>query len=148
MTRTRSFVRSAVLGLVGIGLAATALSQGGEAYVVVVNQSNTMSSVEAKELSRMFLKKVARWEDGEPILPVDLVLESAVRERFSEEVHDRTVAAVNAYWQQRVFSGRSIPPPERASSDEVIEFVRSNPGAVGYVSARTDVSGVKVLTID
>jgi len=41
-----------------------------------------------------------------------------------------------------------VPPPEKASDDEVLDFVRMNSGAVGYVSPDADIgSGVKVLEI-
>jgi ABC-type phosphate transport system substrate-binding protein len=33
------------------------------------------------------------------------------------------------------------------SDQEVLDFVRTNPGAVGYVSASAATGGVKVLTI-
>ena len=42
---------------------------------------------------------------------------------------------------------RSTPPVEVSSDADVIAFVRSRPGAIGYVSPQTDVKSVKVLNI-
>jgi hypothetical protein len=54
---------------------------------------------------------------------------------------------VKSYWQQMVFSGRSVPPPEMDSEDQVVAFVLKNRGAVGYVSATTNVLGAKILPL-
>ena len=46
----------------------------------------------------------------------------------------RSVAAVRSYWQQRIFSGRDVPPPEVDTENQVIKYVAGDPGALGYVS--------------
>lgn len=127
----------------GTGRAATS-----EFYVVIVNQANPLTSLPAAEVSRIFLKRSERWPDGELILPIDLPEGSPVRESFSKEVHDRNTAAIRAYWQQVIFSGRGLPPPEKATSAEIVEYVRSHRGGVGYVSVRTPLgAGVKILKV-
>jgi hypothetical protein len=49
--------------------------------------------------------------------------------------------------QQRIFAGRGLPPPELESDEAVLRYVRSRPGAVGYVSERAELGGVKVLGV-
>ena len=46
-----------------------------------------------------------------------------------------------------IFSGKGIPPPEKASDAEIVTFVRDTPGAIGYVAPGADLSGVKVVAI-
>jgi hypothetical protein len=46
-----------------------------------------------------------------------------------------------------VFSGRDTPPAIKASDASVLEFVRANPGAIGYVSPGADLAGVKVVSV-
>jgi ABC-type phosphate transport system substrate-binding protein len=119
-----------------------------EFYVVIVNQANPLSSLPAAEVSRIFLKRSDRWPDGELILPIDLREGSPVRESFSKEVHDRSTAAIRAFWQQVIFSGRGLPPPEKETSADIVEYVRSHRGGIGYVSVRTPLgAGVKVLKV-
>jgi hypothetical protein len=91
------------------------------------------------------LKKSTRWPGGEPIRPVDLGTESPTRRRFSEEVLSRSVVAVKSYWQQMIFSGRAVPPPELESDEEVMRYVGKYPGAIGYISGATEPAGVKVV---
>jgi ABC-type phosphate transport system substrate-binding protein len=104
-------------------------------HVVIVHPSNPIASVSAAELSRMFLKQSTAWPNGWPVLPVDQLGTSAVRESFSQRVLGRSARSVKSHWKQQIFSGRGVPPPERANDGEVLRFVLSNRGAVGYVTA-------------
>lgn len=117
-------------------------------YVVIVNVANGTSSASRKFVSDAFLKKTTRWPDGSVIRPVDQAEDSAVRRRFTEDVHKRSVAAVRSYWQQIVFSGRDLPPPEVGSSEEVVKFVAKHPGAIGYVPGDAPTLGVKVIGVE
>ena len=117
-------------------------------YVVIVNDANSVSQVSAGELSRMFMKKLNRWESGLDVVPVDLPESAAAREAFSAAVHGKSVSAVHAFWQQQIFSGRGVPPVEKRSDDDVIAYVKEHPGAVGYVSAAAiRPAGVKTLDV-
>jgi ABC-type phosphate transport system substrate-binding protein len=102
-------------------------------FVVIVNAANPVTSLSVEHASRIFLKKVTSWEDGRVILPVDLPERSPVRIAFTSQVIRRQVAAVSAYWQQRIFSGRELPPPVKDSDAEIILFVEKHPAAIGYV---------------
>lgn len=118
------------------------------AYTVVVHASNPVSSLPRAEVSKIFLKKVTRWDDGDPIEPIDQVERSPTRAAFSEDVHRRGVSAIKSYWQRMIFSGREVPPPEVPDDARVLAFVRANPGAIGYVSANARPgSGVHELDV-
>jgi hypothetical protein len=117
-------------------------------YVVIVNPGNRASSVSRNELQRLFLRTATTWSGGEGCKPVDLPKSNPVRVAFSKEVLGRTMAALDQFWTQSIFSGRGVPPPERKSDREVVEFVRDTPGAVGYVSSAVGLEGVKKLTVN
>jgi ABC-type phosphate transport system substrate-binding protein len=117
------------------------------AYQVVAHPNNPTSSVDRGFLEDAFLKKTSTWPTGEVIRPVDLAPGSPVRRRFTEDVLKRSVQAVKGYWQQRIFSGRDVPPPELESDDEVVRYVLKYDGAVGYVSASATLNGSKVLPV-
>ena len=116
-------------------------------YVVIVNKSNTVTTLTKKEVSDLFLKKT-KWKDGSTATPVDLVSNSKIREQFTLEIHGKSISAIRSFWQQAAFSGTASAPPEKANDQEVIEFVKKNPGAIGYVSTKAPVSDVKVLTLN
>jgi ABC-type phosphate transport system substrate-binding protein len=99
-------------------------------------------------LNALFLKKMAKWTDGTPAAPINQTKSAAVREAFTTTVHGKSVAAVDSYWQQQIFSGRDIPPAEKSSDADVITFVKANAGAVGYVSDAAVTAGVKVISVE
>jgi len=116
-------------------------------YAVIVHKSNPVTSLSKNEVSQMLLKKMSRWEHGTSVDPVDLESNSSVRESFSKDVHGRSVSSINNYWQRQILAGRSTPPVEVSSDADVVAYVRSHPGAIGYVSSVADVKDVKVINI-
>jgi ABC-type phosphate transport system substrate-binding protein len=128
--------------------AVAAGSSFAQSFKVIVNSSNPVSSLSKKEASDYFLKKKAKWPNGNPVIPVDLSSGSSVREAFSQHVHGKSTSAVRNFWQQAAFSGAGTAPSEKASDNDVIEFIKKTPGAIGYVSAGANTSNVKVLTLN
>jgi ABC-type phosphate transport system substrate-binding protein len=143
----RRFAVTLVVLLVAACLSGPSRATGGPVYRVVVNAANPHTNVDRRFLADAFLKKVTRWGAGDPIRPVDQRSESGARQRFSEDILGRSVAAVKSYWAQLVFSGRDLPPPELDGDDEVVRYVAKHVGAVGYVSASASVDGVKVVGV-
>jgi ABC-type phosphate transport system substrate-binding protein len=120
--------------LFGIPLMASLLEAGEASFKVIVNASNPVSAMTRAQLSNLFLKKATTWESGRKAFPVDQVESSAARKNFSEVVLKKETHAVVSYWQQQIFSGRGVPPPEKPSDREVLAYVQENPDAIGYVS--------------
>ena len=104
-------------------------------FKVVVHASNPISSATAKEVSGFFLKKNLTWPDGQEVTAVDLGPDSPIRMEFSAAIHGKKVSSVKSYWQRQIFQGKTVPPMEESTETEVVLFVGSNPGAIGYVSS-------------
>lgn len=141
----------AVLALLTVSsgetLAATTPTNDRDNFLVIVHPRNPHSTLEQRFVADALLKKITTWPDGEPIRPVDLDRDSATRREFTERVLNRSPLGVRSYWQQIIFAGRGVPPPEQASDDAVVRFVLRYPGALGYVSAGTDLHGAKPVSI-
>lgn len=116
-----------------------------ERYRVIVHPSNPVTSLPRATVSALFLKQERTWARGMPVLPIDLGERSPVRAEFSKAVHRRVAGAVKAYWNQRAFLGRDVPPPEVATDAQVVAYVAANPGAVGYVSPTAHFHHVKTI---
>jgi ABC-type phosphate transport system substrate-binding protein len=138
-------IRSIVLALLVAASWHTAAMAAG--YKVIVNNANDVSSLAKKDLVQYFLKKNTKWGNGTPVVAVDQTEKSAARERFTLEVHGKSVSALKSYWQQQIFSGRDVPPVEKSTDAQVVAFVRQNPGAIGYVAEGADTAGTKVVTV-
>jgi ABC-type phosphate transport system substrate-binding protein len=138
-----------LLLIIGYALCVAGISRAtSPAFVLIVNADNPAVSLGRKFLTDAFLKKTTRWPHGELLRPVDQSADSEVRQRFTDEVMKRSVAAVRSYWQQLIFAGRDVPPPEVGSDEQVIEYVQKHSGSVGYVSAAAKLSRVKVVALE
>jgi ABC-type phosphate transport system substrate-binding protein len=130
-----------------VALSAPAAALAGDGFKVIVNSDVKTLRVSKDELSRIFLKKTTRWTDGSEIRVVQPRVEAPARRAFDPAVHKLPPLAIRAYWSQMVFSGRDVPPVERANDEAIVEFVRQNDGAVGVVSEGAAVNGVRVLEV-
>ena len=139
MPRTTSWLAAAVVGAAALFIPAGRASAQG--VVVVVNAAGP-ASLSKDDVSKAFLKK------GGALVAVDQGKSAKVRDAFSKELLGRPAAAVATYWQQQIFAGKEVPPPEKGSDAEVLAFVRANPKAIGYVSAGADLgAGVKSVPV-
>jgi ABC-type phosphate transport system substrate-binding protein len=134
-----------VIGLLGLAPLASAADSS---YQLVAHASTPGSQIRRDVVRAIFLGEAARWSDGTQVRPVDQSLRSDLRARFCESALGHSVSENGMYWHQRVMSTRVMPPPVKTSDDDVITFVRTNKGAIGYVSGGAALGDdVKVLKI-
>lgn len=145
--RVLAVLAAAVVLWAAPALPADAQAEGSEGYRVVVHADHPGDAVTREVLAEVFLRRATRWGHGTPIHVVDQSLKSDVRRAFTEDVLHLSSMAVMSYWQQQLLAGGERPPAVKGSDAEVLEFVRSTPGAIGYVSAAADIENVKVLRV-
>jgi ABC-type phosphate transport system substrate-binding protein len=148
LSRAARLLAGLALALVLVLAVALAPAAAQDAVLVIVNEANPVSTLTTREVSDLFLKKAGTFSDGTKAVPVDLGERSEVRGAFSRWVHRKTTSAIKAFWQQMIFSGRGVPPPEKSSTADVMAFVRGQRGGIGYVAQGTPLSpGVKAVTV-
>jgi len=118
-----------------------------QSFQLIVNNSNSISSISRTDASAYFLKKKKKWADNTKVTPVDLSSKSTVRTGFSKSVHKKSTSQVRAFWQQSVFAGKATPPREMKNDAAAISYVKANKGAIAYISSNTKATGVKVIAI-
>ena len=129
----------------GLSLPGAVQAQG---YQVVVNAANGVSEMSKDDVSKVFLKKSHKFPGGGDAVAVDQDASGSVREGFSQAVHGRSASAIESHWQQQIFAGKDVPPEVLKTDAAVLDYVRANPGAIGYVSAGASLgSGVKAITV-
>lgn len=137
-----------IIAVICVWLCALTSSIAGDArYELIVHPDNSVSEVSRDFLRDAFLKKATSWSDGATIRPIDLPSKVPARDRFTQDVIRKTPAQLKNYWNQQIFSGKGVPPPEADNVDQVIRYVLANPGAVGYLPAGTDPQGAKIIGI-
>ena len=134
-----------LIALLGAILASSA--DAGD-FQVVVHPTVEGSKIRRSILAEIYQKDIIRWGNQVRILPVDQSSQTLVRQAFIQDVLGQSLGEVQKYWTQRMATERELPPPTKASDDEVLAFVASKKGAIGYVSGGTELPpDVKVLTI-
>lgn len=114
---------------------------------MLINPDNPLSSLSRDFVTDLFLKRATRWHDGETAHPVDQRADAKVRQSFSDHVLRRSVSAIKRFWQQRIFSGRELPPPELESDEAVVAYVLKHRGAIGYVTTSARLGLAKAVPI-
>ena len=129
-----------------LGVAPRGSRANGDAFVVIVNPATEPTTIDRGFLRDAFLKKATSW-GGVTLRPIDLSSRHVARERFTRDVIKKTPAQLRSYWNQQIFSGKGVPPPEVESPAAVVRYVSATKGAVGYVPAGTDTNGAKVIGV-
>jgi hypothetical protein len=142
--RTALVLLAAILSLALTGASSSALNDD---FKVIVHPSNPVSVVSRDFLRAAFLKKVIKWQHGEPLRPIDLTEKLGARQRFTEEVLLKSPAQLRSYWIQRIFSGTGVPPVETDSPAAAIAHVLADPGAVAYLPIHVDSGRAKVVML-
>ena len=145
MTRPRIHRRIAIAFWIAGAMVASAA--GNEDYKVIVHPGNPVTAIDRQFLREAYLRKTEEWAGGAAVRPIDLTSRFAVRERFDHEVLRKTPSQLRSYWNQQIFSGKGVPPPETDTAEGVVSYVLANPGAVGYVPLDADTRDAKVIKV-
>jgi ABC-type phosphate transport system substrate-binding protein len=148
MTRPRIFpVLVAVLALSAGLVALSASAASTEDYKIIVNPGNPANELERQFVRDAYLRKSNLWGTGTTLRPVDLTSRFAVRDRFLHDVLRKNASQLRSYWNQQIFSGKGVPPPEVDTPASVVAYVLANPGAIGYLPHDADAGGAKVVRV-
>jgi ABC-type phosphate transport system substrate-binding protein len=146
LVRRMSFAVVAILALAALGGTLPVVGAD-QTFKIIVNQDVQGTQIPRHVLSSIFLRGVLRWGDGHAVKPVDQSMRSPVREAFTQQVLAKRVEGMAYFWSEKIRNGVT-PPPVKSSDADVIDYVASNEGAIGYVSASTPVpASVKSLEI-
>jgi ABC-type phosphate transport system substrate-binding protein len=108
-----------------------------DSIVVVVNPSNPTNGLSLAQLRDLFQGKTFDWTPSGgagDVIPVSREANALTRLLFEERVMNNRAVTQNAVLQP--------------SSQNVIDFVANNPGAIGYTSIGDATSKVKILSIE
>jgi ABC-type phosphate transport system substrate-binding protein len=114
-------------------------------FDVIVNSANT-NTVDLEKIRNIFLGRVRSFKEGEPARPLDLPEGSPVRSKFYAALLGKSDMDMKLYWSTSIFTGAGIPPKTLENEASVIQNVKNNPSAIGYVPAGSADKGVRVLT--
>ena len=113
--------------------------------VVVVNARNGVAVMTRNEVANIFFGRYRQFFNGVEAQPVDLADSHPDRARFYAGLVGKDISDVNAYWSRQVFSGRMQAPPRVSSPEEVLKWVSSHPGGIGFIELSKADARVRVV---
>ena len=140
--------RLSVYTLVCFGLLSGAAAEGSRtsAVLVITNPAMPIQEISAEDLKAIFLRTKISLKGTAHLEPV-VEKSGPAHEAFLKSYLGKTDSALQIYYRSLVFSGQGSIPTTLSSDAEVISYVFKTRGAIGYVSASTDVGGLKTLRI-
>ena len=122
------------LGLVGICVITPAMA--GDVYVIA---HPSVAALDEDEIREVYLGD-KQFAGAVKLVPVD---NASVQSDFLERVISMRADKYASMWVKKGFRGDATAPATKSGDAEVIKFVKSTAGAIGYVSS--PVKGVKEL---
>jgi hypothetical protein len=129
--------------VLAILLLAAASASERESVAVIVNPARRVE-LSVDDLAQIYLRRKRFWNDGAPMVPLNLPSAHPFRERFSRQVLRRSDARLAEYWNREYFYG-ILPPATLASTEAMRRYVASDPNAIGYLPASQVDGSVRVL---
>jgi hypothetical protein len=112
--------------------------------IVVVIGNTNVKKVDAAAVLRLYTGRSSEI-DGIPVSAVNAPVGSSIRKRFLASCLKQDEDRYTAHWTVRKYVGKGTSPQELPRSAEVLNYVASTPGAIGYLEESEIVPGVNIL---
>ncbi len=123
------------------------ISAEAQDIVIIANTSAPDDSLSRQELTNIFIGNQRNWSDRSRVV-IATFKEGAVHDAFTETYLGRTSRQYDNHWKKLVFTGKGKMPDSFDTEQNMIGFVAKTAGAIGYVSAGTEIDdSVKTITI-
>jgi ABC-type phosphate transport system substrate-binding protein len=109
-------------------------AQASMSGVTVIGNKTGFSTNTSKEIKQIFRGKYANWSTNIQVIIVLPASKSVSAEVVATSIYGNTVSGVQKYWLSLVFQGRANPPVFLDTDEEIINYVKKTPGAIGVVS--------------
>ncbi len=114
---------------------------------VVVNATSTQRSLSHKEVVDLYMGRMRAFPSGDFALPFDLPRDNAARAGFYLALTGMKPAQVNSYWARLMFAGQTMPPQPLPDEAAMLDIVKRNPSALGYLSQEPNDKAVRVVLV-
>ncbi|WP_428737921.1 hypothetical protein [Sulfurimonas sp.] len=115
-------------------------------FVIIVNPNMEIDKISKSELEKIFLSKTNTLPDGTRARPVEIA-KTKLKSHFYTIIANKSEVELRSYWATLIFTGTGRPPKQMQTIKEIIEYVRTTPGAIAYIEDNKVDDAVKKLTI-
>jgi len=101
--------------------------------VVVVNAASTVTRLGQDDVVNIFLGRYRKLPTGDTAVPIDQPENTALRTEFYRKLVNKEPNEISAYWARLLFSGKTSPPLQTATTNEVMLLLAAQPGGIAYM---------------
>ncbi len=120
--------------------------------VLIHNASLQQVDLSTDSLVRIYAMQKRSWSNGTPVRVYTLANDSELHQTFVRDFLRMQPYQLDRLWYRLVFSGTGSTPQQTSSQEEMLEKVRTTPGAIGYVDSsfieRINASEITVVNHD
>ena len=133
--------------LVLLGLAVAAAVSASAAPVVVTHPELGSETIDGGTIKAVFRGKKVAWSNKTPVT-VAILKGGTVHEEFLKTAFNISASAFSNHWRLTAMTGGGVAPKEFATEQELLQFVSSTPGAIGYVDEASAGEAVRKVAIN
>lgn len=101
--------------------------------IVIIGNDIGYNSMSEFQVKSFFKGKYNNWPSKKSVIIALASSKHKKVELYSNLLYNKSFYSVKKYWYSLVFQGRNDPPYFFSSDEELIEFVKSTPGAIAVV---------------
>lgn len=120
-------------------------SASAEQLRVIANRSVPVASLDQQQIRNIYLGKMKVWANGMKVEFVTLG-KGDVRDAFLKNYVKKNNSTFGRYWKKKVFTGGGKAPVSFKKERDLVEFVETTRGAIGFVTSGTNTDQVKILS--
>jgi ABC-type phosphate transport system substrate-binding protein len=133
-----------ILCWIAIGFFLSVSSASAQQGFVIGNKGIPQDTLSPNDAEQIFLGRKTRWSDNQAIHFV-VMKGGDVHEKFVKSFLSKTPSQFQAFWKMRIFTGQGRAPLSFDKPEDILDYVSSTPGAIGYIPASLPRENVKVV---
>ncbi len=114
---------------------------------LVVQAANPVKSLTQKEAVDLYTGRSRAFSNGDMAIMFDLPRDSGQRASFYQALTGMNLAQINSYWARLMFSGQTMPPQILPNEQVMVDIVRRNPNALGYLSQEPSDKSLRTVLV-
>ncbi len=112
----------------------------------IANKAVVVDSVTKTQIKDIFLGIQVKWPDNSQVKAVTM-RNAPFHKEFAKSYTKKNPSQFKRYWKQMVFTGKGSFLKNVKSDDELIKYIGSTAGAIGYTSTKVELDDIKIITI-
>jgi hypothetical protein len=115
--------------------------------LIIANHQAEIASLSHAELQAIYLSQAATWPNGMDV-KLTILTEGGPHQEFCQKFLSKSVPQHTRHLRRLLYTGKALPPVNFNTSSAVINYIRTTPGALGFIAEQTPPKGVIVVTIN